>query len=105
MSNNNANLGASASSASSATTITPKGSPSKTQPGRFASLSPSKPGGLVRRPSLGRQATVTPGNSKAEKRRSVVNGTGAVAEDVKSPGELTVFVSRLWASCAVSKRR
>lgn len=97
-----ANLAASTSSASSATTITPKGSPAQSQQGRFASLSPSKPGGLVRRPSTSRQGSVLSGSGKAEKRRSVVNGSGVVAEGVKSPGELTVFVSPLpgiFSSC------
>jgi len=68
--------------------------------GRFASLSPSKPGGLVRRPSTGKQgssagSSTTPVGKNAEKRRSIVNGAGGGAVDaVKSPGELTVFVSR-----------
>lgn len=100
-----ANLNASTSTTSSpATTITPRTSPSprETQNGRFASLSPSKPGGLVRRPSLARQTTVTPGaggvatsSSAADRRRSLVNGAGVGVEGVKSPGELTVFVSRM----------
>lgn len=100
-----ANLNASTSTtSSSATTITPRTSPSprETQNGRFASLSPSKPGGLVRRPSLARQTTVTPGaggaatnTSAADRRRSLINGAGAGVEGVKSPGELTVFVSRM----------
>lgn len=99
-----ANLNASTSTtSSSATTIAPRTSPSprETQNGRFASLSPSKPGGLVRRPSLARQTTITPGagggatnTSAADRRRSLVNGAGAGVEGVKSPGELTVFVSR-----------
>ena len=68
--------------------------------GRFASLSPSKPGGLVRRSSTGKQgssagSSTTPVGKNAEKRRSIVNGAGGGAVDaVKSPGELTVFVSR-----------
>jgi hypothetical protein len=95
------NLNASTSS-SSATTITPKTSPSpqQSQNGRFASLSPSKPGGLVQRPSLVRQTTVTPGTGgaatstgAADKRRSLINGAGTGVEGVKSPGELTVFAS------------
>ncbi|KAH8090873.1 hypothetical protein HD553DRAFT_303632 [Filobasidium floriforme] len=100
-----ANLNASTSTtSSSATTITPRTSPSprETQNGRFASLSPSKPGGLVRRPSLARQTTVTPGaggvvtgSNAADRRRSLVNGAGAGVEGVKSPGELTVFVDKL----------
>ena len=74
-----------ASSSSSITHTTPK----------MGSLSPTKNAvqGLVKRPSINKHSgrSVT---SPEAKRRSGIHGAGGLTVDsVKSPGELTVFVS------------